>query len=309
MRIFLKFCVILYGVSFVSCHAEITRDLLYKGAETGLQVMQQAYYVNRHFAFNNLQIGTKAGPVRMVLLNGQRLQKGNTLVRQLNNAPQNYLVRFQDKVYFPSGRLKGTAILVVSYQDRPATYSLWLPALRKVRRVSEPAHDERWFGSPLTYGDLYFRKPKHETHEIVGRQSFEGCLHGIEMDDSVSSQLSRAIPDASCFPQGRQVYVVRSTTKFSDWWYDYRMVYVDAETFADYRSEYFKAGERVKIIDKDWRPLLDHDPRAVMWHYWYAKDTKTGQQALGYVNPDHILVNLSVNPQEWTERSLRKIKR
>ena len=271
--------------------------------------MQQAYFVNRHFAFDNIQIGSRTEPVRMILKQGSRLSSGNTLIRSLNNRPSREAIRFQDKVYFPSGKVKGTAILVVAYLDKPVSYSIWLPALRKVRRVSEPAHDDRWGGSPLTYGDVYFRKPSHERHELLGSEPFTACLEELKLDANDAAKVRRQPPKSSCYPKGRMVYRVKSHATFDNWWYDYRIVSIDQESFADYRSDYFKDGRLVKRIDKDWRILAEHDPRAVMWHYWYAEDYLTGQQAIGYIDINAVQWNQSIDPRQWTERALRKIKR
>ena len=101
--------------------AEVTPDLTYEDPVDGLSVMNQAYFINRHFAFENLMIGTKSSPVRMLIKQGERLNTGNTLIRSLNNAPTNPAMLFQDKVHFPTGKIRGTAILVTGYRDRSAT--------------------------------------------------------------------------------------------------------------------------------------------------------------------------------------------
>ena len=289
--------------------AEVTPDLPYSEPVDGLSVMQQVYFVNRHFAFDNLQIGTKSSPVRMLIKQGKLLSTGNTLIRSLNNIPSNAAMLFQDKVHFPTGKIRGTAILVIGYRDRPASYSLWLPQLRKVRRISEPAHDDRWGGSPLTFGDVYFRKPEHEAHELLDPETFEGCLGMVELDSDTPPHRVAGLPDNNCMIQGRMVYRIKSTTKYENWWYDYRVVYVDQQSFSDYRSDYFKGGKLVKRIDKDWRVVDQSDPRAVMWRYWYAHDYLTGQEAVGYVSLDEVHWNQQVRASQWTERALRKIKR
>ena len=285
------------------------RDLPYPDRVDGPEVMRQVYFVNRHFAFDNIKIGTKSGPVRMILKHEDRFNANNTLIRSLNNRPSSPAMLFQDKVYFPSGKVRGTAILVASYLDKPAAYSIWLPELRKVRRVSEPAHDDRWGGSPLTFGDVYFRKPTHEHHELEGSEVFAECLSTLELKDTEVARLKEKPPAQSCHARGRKVYRIKSTTTFKKGWYDYRIVTVDQETFADFRSDYFKAGELVKRIDKDWQPVSEHDRRAVMWRYWFAEDYKLGQRAIGYVRPEYVQWNQSVDPRDWSERALRKIKR
>jgi hypothetical protein len=55
---------------------------------------------------------------------------------------------------------------------------------------------------------------------------------------------------------------------------------VDVNTFADYRTEYFKGGKPVKVIDRDWVSMGLDDPRAQYWNYWYAKDLVTGHETM-----------------------------
>jgi len=289
--------------------AEVTPDLPYSRPVDGLSTMQQVYFVNRHFAFENLMIGTRSSPVRMLTRQGKRLNTGNTLIRSLNNAPTKSAMLFQDKVHFPTGKIRGTAILVTGYRDRSATYSLWLSQLRKVRRISEPAHDDRWGGSPLTYGDVYFRKPEHEAHELLGLESFDDCLGMVVLAADIPSHKIADLPEKNCAVKGKNVYRIKSSTKYENWWYDYRIVSVDKQTFADYRADYFKGDKLVKRIDKDWWEIDESDPRAVMWRYWYAHDYLNGQEAVGYVDLDAVSWNQQVKASQWTERALRKIKR
>jgi hypothetical protein len=304
-----RWLVIILLSSSTAILADVTPDLTYEEPADGLSVMQQVYFVNRHFAFENLMIGTKSSPVRMLTRQGERLSTGNTLIRSLNNAPTKSGVLFQDKVHFPTGKIRGTAILVTGYRDRSASYSLWLPQLRKVRRISEPAHDDRWGGSPLTYGDVYFRKPGHETHELLGSETFDDCLGMFVLTADIPRHKLTGLPEKSCTKRGKNVYRVKSTTKYNNWWYDYRVVSVDKQTFADYRADYFKGDKLVKRIDKDWQVIDESDPRAVMWRYWYAHDYLNGQEAVGYVDLDAVSWNQQVKASQWTERALRKIKR
>ena len=270
--------------------------------------MQQVYFVNRHFAFKNLQIGSKSHPARMVLKNKDKYRTSNTMVRSLNNVPSQANIEYQDKVYFPTGLVRGVAVLVIGYRDRPVGYSIWLPQMQKVRRFSEPAHDDRWGGSPFTYGDVYFRKPKHESHELLTTEKFGDCLDMMAV--SPGANLGRAkLPGKNCDVRDQEVFRLKSTTHFKDWWYDYRLVSVDKDSFADYRSDYYKDGKLVKRIDKDWQAVDESAPRAVMWQYWYVHDYLNGQDAVVYVNLEHVQWNQKVKSSDWTERALRKIKR
>jgi hypothetical protein len=94
-----------------------------------------------------------------------------------------------------------------------------------------------------------------------------------------------------------------------DWWYDHRIRWVDAESFADYRSLYFKDGELVKRLDKDWQSAGLEDPRALYWHYWYARDPRRGDEAVAVAPAGSVAWNLPLPARLWSESTLRRLKR
>jgi len=163
-------------------------------------------------------------------------------------------------------------------------------------------------GTDFTFGDVILRKPFDETHRLLGTETFDDCLGTIP---GVENRWLRNPPAPSCEPRGRQVYKLKSTTKRRNWWYDYRIGYVDTRTFADYRTEYFKGGQQVKVIDRDWVSAGKRDPRALYWGYWYGKNLKTGHETWAVVPHSVNRVDGQVaKPDDfWSEKSLRKIKR
>ena len=222
-------------------------------------------------------------------------------------------IKAQDLAIFRSGKLKGTGMLITDYQDdaKSQSYMIWLPALRKIRRFAEPAHDDAWGGSDFTFGDVTLRKPFHETHELLGKETFNDCLGYIAFGDKEHTRYTKNLPkEGSCSHKGKEVYKVKSTTKFENWWYDTRISYIDAKTFADYRSEYFKGDEKVKVIDRDWVPLgVGDDPRAVGWGYWYGTTLATNNQTWAVIPSKVNAVDATYKDDWWSEKTLRKIKK
>jgi hypothetical protein len=185
-----------------------------------------------------------------------------------------------------------------------------LPALRKIRRFAEPAHDDAWGGTDFTFGDVVLRKPHNETHELLGKAKFSGCLGAMEIPADQQSKYTKDLPTkGACDHDGKEVYKLKSTTKFENWWYDYRVSYVDAKTFADYRTEYFKGDKMIKIIDRDWKSLNMDDPRASAWSYWYGKTLDTNHETWAVIPQSVVVANGGEDEELWTETTLRKIKR
>ena len=299
----------------LAAHAGVPKDLPYPSGElTADQIIDQVYFVNHFYAFQNYAITDKDGEITVLVIKSEgKTPTTNTLERYLNNDYSDGNIKAQDLAIFRSGKLKGTGMLITDYEDdaKSQSYMIWLPALRKIRRFAQPAHDDAWGGSDFTFGDVTLRKPFHETHELLGKETFNDCLGYIEIGDDEQTRFTTDLPKSgSCDHKGKEVYKVKSTTKFENWWYDHRVSYIDAKTFADYRTEYFKGGDMVKVIDRNWVPLgQSDDPRAVGWGYWYGKTLATGNQTWAVIPPKVNQVNASYDDDWWSESTLRKIKR
>ena len=307
------FTAALFGSSAIAL-AGVPRDLPYPSGDlTGEQIIEQVYYVNHFYSMKNYAI-VKDGKEITVLVNKVKDAKPTTvtLERFLNNEYDDGVVKARDLAIFRSGKLKGTGMLITDYVDdaKPQSYMIWLPALRKIRRFAQPAHDDSWGGTDFTFGDVSLRKPMHETHELLGKETFNDCLGAVEVPENQRSRYTKNLPEAYCGAKGREVYKVKSTTKFENWWYDHRISYVDTETFADYRTDYFKDGEKIKVIDRNWQPVdgID-DPRAQRWGYWYGTTLDTGHETWAVIPDKATRTNGDFEESLWSEQTLRKIKR
>ena len=295
--------------------AGVPKDLPYPSGDlTAAQIMDPVYFVTHFYALYNYAITKQGKDITVLVIKGEgKKPTTNTLERYLNNDYGDGATKAQDLAIFRSGKLKGTGMLITDYEDdhKSQSYMIWLPALRKIRRFAEPAHDDAWGGSDFTFGDVALRKPFHETHELLGKETFDDCLGFIDVPDNQQTRYTKGLPKSgSCDHKGKEVYKLKSTTKFENWWYDHRISYIDAKTFADYRSEYFKGDQMVKVIDRDWVPLgKSDDPRAVGWGYWYGKTLDTGNQTWAVIPSNVNQVDQTYDDNWWSESTLRKIKR
>ncbi|RLJ21151.1 outer membrane lipoprotein-sorting protein [bacterium endosymbiont of Escarpia laminata] len=290
--------------------AGVSKDLpMPSGTPDANAVADQVYFVNHFYALKNYGI-TKKGRTMTVLINKSQGKKPTTIAleRYLNNDYSGGAINAMDLAIFRSGKLRGTGMLITDYSDenKSQAYVIWLPALRKIRRFAEPAHDDAWGGTDFTFGDVTLRKPKHETHELLGTETFNDCLGSIP---GVKVKNLKNPPDAACQHKGKEVYKLKSTTKKQNWWYDHRVSYVNTKTFADYRTEFFKGGEKIKVIDRNWVSLDQDDPRAQSWAYWYGKTFASGHETWAVIPDEVVKFNQNWKQSKWSEKTLRKIKR
>lgn len=299
-----------------SAQATVTRDLPLPGNDpSAMEVAQQVYFANHFYAFQNFSIRQRGRTVAVLINRDSDGSINRTAVeRHLNNKYKGQSIKSRDLAIFRSGKLNGTGMLVTDYanDDKSQSYMIWLPALRKIRRFAQPEHDQAWGGSVFTFGDVTLREPEDETHELLGVKKMRSCLGVIDELEGQPYRFAGELPKRSCRHVGKKVYGLKSTPKRENWWYDYRISYVDVDTYADYRTLYFKDGEMIKIIDRDWGRVPEaevDDPRALFWKSWYGIDLTSGRESWAVIPQSVIAFNSNKRNRFWSERTLRKIKR
>lgn len=299
-----------------TANSSIDRTLsLPHGVPDADEIARQVYFANHFYAFDNFSIRQRGRTIAVLINRNEDGSVSRTAVeRHLNNKYKGEPVKSRDLAIFRSGKLNGTGMLVTDYvdDDKSQSYMVWLPALRKIRRFAQPEHDQAWGGSVFTFGDVTLREPEHEEHELLGVKKMRTCLGVIEELEDQPYRFVDQLPKRSCRHIDKDVYGLKSTTHFDNWWYDYRISYVDTENFADYRTVYYKNGEMIKIIDRDWGLVAEgemQDPRALFWKSWYGVDLTTGRESWAVIPQSVIDYNVDRDDHFWSERTLRRIKR
>ena len=291
-------------------------DLPYpKGVPSAEEVAEQVYFANHFYIFKNFGIRRKKGRMSVILdkLKGSRVNL-TAIERFINNAYDDSAVRSKDMALFKSGKLKGMGMLITDFvaEDKSQSYEVWLPELRKVRRFAQPKQEDAWGGTVFTFGDVTLRSPKDETHKLLGIKKFKGCLYAIKSLRGKRIRYAGTLPQNACRHRGKKVYVLKSTPKKPDWWYDYRISFVDTKSFADYRTVYYKNKKLFKVIDRDWGRVISSrlkDPRALFWKYWYGLDRTTGHESWAVVPDETIEINARRSSSFWSVSTLRRLKR
>ncbi len=302
----------------------VNKSLLHPGGKIkdAKEIMNQVYYVNHFLGFTNYSIQKNKKTITVIVKRSEgKKPLTETVERYLNNDYSDGIINSRDLAIFRAGKMKGTGMLITDYVDdgKSQEYLLWLPALRKIRRFAQPAHDDAWGGTDFTFGDVTLRKPMHETHELLGTQTFGRSIESMVVAKDVQTRRTKKLPKSTDEFKNAQVYKVKSVTKFTDWWYDYRITYIDTNTFADYRTEYYKGKELIKYLDKNWQTIKNQtDPRALRWYTWYGKDLKTNHDSLAFIPASITSFNdksfkvggKKYTPKKlWSKKTLSKIKR
>ena len=69
---------------------------------------------------------------------------------------------------------KGVAFLKIEHPQKDDEMRLWLPAFKKVRRISSKKKADSFMGSDLSYEDMTSRELDEYTYEILGEKVIDG---------------------------------------------------------------------------------------------------------------------------------------
>ena len=293
--------------------AGVPRDLAYSATTSDPnEIARQVYYVNHFYAFSDFSVEKHPkGTAIVINVAPDKPNRVMLIERHINNTFKDGIVKSKEIAIIRDGDNKSTGMLIIDYEDdaRQHDHFVWLPELRKVRRFSQPAYAEAWAGTHFTYGDLTLRKPEYETHALLGVERFNQCLGSLSPDKIKNKSVTKQLPAAACEAKGKQVYRLKSATKFTDWWYDYRISLVDTKTYADYQTEYYKDGKLIKTIDRDWRSMGMKDPRAQYWTYWYTRDLRDEHESEIIVPRMAMKYNHDKDDGFWSLKTLRQLNR
>lgn len=139
-----------------------------------------------------------------------RMRKLASLFRTDTKGDTARLARYE----FPADA-KGLATLLVEHRDRDNELWVYVPAVKKLRRLVADNERDSFMGTVLSHGDVLGYKTAQWAHEIVGEETIDGrpCWH------VVSKPASDAVKRASGY-EHREAWVDQEssvTLKTSAW--------------------------------------------------------------------------------------------
>lgn len=179
-------------------------------------------------------------------------------------------------IYFDSPPdVKDTTFLNWSQEDANADDDQWiyLPALRKVRRIASGDKENSFMGSDLIYDDMGDREVDEDTHTLVR----------VEQDN------------------GTKFYVVQAVAKKENYIYSKKLTWVNADTWTTPKIEFYdRKGRLLKVMTMEWAQIDG---------IWNWKRTVVENQLTGHqteLEISNVKFNQGLKESLFTERSLRK---
>lgn len=108
----------------------------------------------------------RTSKMRMTLTN----KRGRTRVREMSSLAKDYGKDSKSVIYFlKPADVRGTAFLSWNYDDSSRDDDKWLylPALKKERRISGSSNNDYFMGSDFTYDDMGDRSVDEDEHRLL----------------------------------------------------------------------------------------------------------------------------------------------
>lgn len=132
---------------------------------SGLEVIQNVY--------NRPTGNDMTGNLIMTIENS----RGNQRVRKIKQYLKDFGKDEKKIMFFVSpADVKNTSFMTWSYDDASKSDDQWiyLPALKKVKRISSDSKGDYFMGSDFTYDELGDRHPMDDTHTILREEVIDG---------------------------------------------------------------------------------------------------------------------------------------
>ena len=203
-----KMLVVLLSFLLLSSVATMAQEKL-----TALQIIEKVY---------NRPVGDDmTSDLTMTLINSS----GNERVREIKQFSRDF-GEVEKKIMFfvKPADVKNTSFMNWSYDEEGRDDDQWiyLPALKKVKRISSDSKGDYFMGSDFTYDDLGDRKPSDDTHKILREETIDG----------------------------KDCYVIESTPKDEDYMYSKTITWIIKDEWVGLKKEFYDEDEELLKILK-----------------------------------------------------------
>ena len=220
------------------------------------------------------------GDVTMTLISkdgAKRVRSTSSISKRLpNGVDQQRMIRFLEPA-----DVKGTATLMVEHSDGDDDSWIYLPALRKVRRLVANNKKDSFVGTEFSYGDIMGHRVDDWTYAYVGTDTVDGA----------------------------KTHVIEATPKTpeiaTNSGYGKRKMWIREDNFVAVKGEYSDTdGSPVKVFTATDVREIDAGEHKFQAFHLEMKNTQTGH--VTQIDVRKLDVGLGLDDEQFTERYLEK---
>jgi hypothetical protein len=153
-------------------------------------------------------IKTEFGKSKMTLINNKGKTREREVIRYQRSYDGENGIDSKALIFFEyPADIRGTGLLLWNYQaaDKDDDRWLYLPALKKIRRIAGESKNEYFMGTDFTYDDMGDRNVDEDTHTLLGQEIIDGIeCYKVESvpvgeNDQYAKKITWVIPDKWVF--------------------------------------------------------------------------------------------------------------
>ncbi|NQT27142.1 outer membrane lipoprotein-sorting protein [candidate division KSB1 bacterium] len=240
--------------------------LIFAQAElTGLQIIVNVY--NRETG-NDMQ-----GDLTMSLINSRSAQR----VREIKQFIKDFSGMEKKIMFFVSpADVRNTSFMNWSYDEAGKDDDQWiyLPALKKVKRISSDSKSDYFMGSDFTYDDLGDRHPTVDTHKILREEMVDG---------------------ESC-------YVVESTPKDEEYMYSRTVSWIIKDKWIGLKKEFYDEDEELlKTLT-----VKKHEKISGYWTILSSEMHNVQKDHTTKMQLTNVKLDTGISAAKFTERMMKR---
>ncbi len=232
---------------------------------TGLQVIEKVY--------NRPTGDDMEANLTMTLVNS----RGEERVREIKQYLRDF-GKVEKKIMFfiKPADVRNTSFMNWSYDDENKDDDQWiyLPALKKVKRISSDSKSDYFMGSDFTYDDLGDRKPTDDTHKILREEKLNG----------------------------EDCYVIESTPKDEEYMYSKTVTWVVKDKWIGLKKEFYDE-------DGDFLKTLNIEKYDKIKGFWIILKTKMVNKQKNHqtvMDLSNVKINVGIPKNKFTERMMKR---
>jgi len=169
--------------------------------------------------YNRAEGDDQTSNLTMTLIN----KSGKERIRKIKQFTKDMSDMEKSIMFFLSpADIKNTSFMNWSYNDENKSDDQWiyLPALKKTKRISSDSKSDYFMGSDFTYDDLGDRKLDDDTHKLLREETLDGVDY----------------------------YVVESIPKDEDYMYSQTITWIRKDNFIGLKKEFYDEDEELLKI-------------------------------------------------------------
>ncbi len=232
---------------------------------SGLEIIKKVY--------NRPTGNDQEGKLTMTLINS----RGDQRVREIKQYIKDFGTEEKKIMFFIApADVRNTSFMNWSYDEEGRDDDQWiyLPALKRVKRISSDSKSDYFMGSDFTYDDLGDRHPSEDTHKLLREEDVDG----------------------------QQCYVVESIPKEEDYMYSRTVTWVIKDKWIGLKKEFYdEDDDHLKTLSvKEFEKIKD---------YWIITNSQMHNVQKGHTTDmklENLKIDTGIRDTWFTERMMKR---